>query len=167
MPLTPTYNCLNIFKQPSSDNDNIGQFNGTINLAGNTTLSGNIFSSQVVKTALVTATLAEINAGKTLIVGVDGKLITILDYKAKVTGNFASTTAVLIQDTTGTPVVIATNAVAALTDGNILNEKTSNVTMGAAYLATLAAGKGVVVANSGSAATGGTSITFKIDYTIA
>jgi hypothetical protein len=63
--------------------------------------------------------------------------------------------------------VIATNAVAALTSGNFLQPGVSNVTMGAGYLATLAAGKGVVVANSGSAAAGGTSITFRIQYTIA
>lgn len=165
--LTAGYNNLNIFKQPSDDNDNIGQFNGTINLAGIVNDTSATYSSSKVQTALVTATLAEINAGKTLIAAVAGKSITILDYKAKVSGNFSTTTAVLVQDTTGTPVVIATNAVAALSDGNILNEKTSNVTMGAGYLATLAAGKGVVVANSGSAATGGTSITFRIDYTIA
>lgn len=150
-----TANVLNYIDQTTSSNDNAYNFNGSV------------FGAKIVQTALVTATLAEINAGKTLIAGVTGKSITILDYKAKVSGGFTTTTAVLVQDTTDTPVVIATNAVAALTNGNILNEKTSNVTMGAGYLTTLAAGKGVVVANSGSAAAGGTSITFRIDYTIA
>lgn len=164
-PTNPSYNNLNIFVQPGepSNGDNIGQFDGTINFGA----TGSVFGSKMVQTALVTATLAEINAGKTLIAAVVGKSITIHDFKAKVSGNFATTTAVLVQDTTGTPVVIATAAVAALSNANILNEKTTNVTMEAGYLATLAAGKGVVVANSGSAATGGTSITFRIEYTIA
>jgi hypothetical protein len=148
-------NILNYISQANANGDNAYHFGGSV------------FGSKIAQTALVTATLAEINAGKTLIAAVEGASITILDYKAKVTGGFSTTTAVLVQDTTDTPVVIATNAVAALTNGNILNEKTSNVTMGAGYLASLAAGKGVVVANSGSAATGGTSITFRIEYTIA
>ena len=161
------YNDLNVIKQPGSDGDNVFQLNGTVNLNGIVNNTAANYSSTAVKTALVTATLAEINAGKTLIAAVTDKVITILDYKAKVVGNFTTTTAVLVQDTTGTPVVIATNAVAALTTGAILNETTANVTMGAGYLAALASGKGVVVANSGSAAAGGTSITFRILYTIA
>jgi hypothetical protein len=161
------YNDLNVIKQPGSDGDNIVQFNGTVNLGGIVNNTAANYSSTGVRVALVTATLAEINAGKTLLAAVAGKVITVVGYQAKVLGNFAATTAVLVQDTTGTPVVIATNAVAALTTGAILNETTANVTMGAGYLAALAAGKGIVVANSGSAATGGTSITFRILYTIA
>lgn len=164
-PNYPSYNNYNIVRQPTSGSgDNAYQFDGTVVFGNGTT--ANVFGSRIVQTALVTATLAEINAGKTLIAAIAGRSITILDYKAKVTGAFTTTTAVLVQDTTGTPVVIATNAVAALTDGNILNEKTTNVTMGAGYLTALAAGKGVVVANSGSAAAGGTSITFRIQYSI-
>lgn len=173
-PTYPSYNNLNIFVQPGSDGDNIAQFDGTVNLAGTINITGNVtnnanatFSTHLVQTALVTASLAEINAGKTLIAGVTGKVITVLDYKAHVVGNFSTTTAVVVEDTSGSPVLIATNAVSVLTSGNILNEKTANVTMGAGYLAALAAGNGVVVANSGSAATGGTSITFRILYTIA
>ena len=165
--LIPGYNNLNVIEQPAANGDNIFQLNGTVNLNGIINNTGVSYSATGVKTALVTLTLAQINAGATLIAGVTGRIITVLDYKAKVTGNFTTTTAVLVQDTTGTPVIIATNAVAALTDGNILNEKTSNVTMGAGYLAALGAGKGIVVANSGTAAAGGTSITFRIDYTIA
>lgn len=163
--LTPGFNNLNIFRQPGTvndnKNDNVAQFNGTVNL------DGKVFSSFIPQVVVVTATLAEINAGKTLIAGVDGKSILITGYQAKVSGNFASTTAVLVEDTSGSPVVVATNAVAALTNGAILQPGTSDVTMGAGYLAALAAGEGVVVANSGSAATGGTSITFRIEYTIA
>lgn len=147
-------NVLNYVDQTGSNGDNAYNFNGSV------------YSNKVVLSALVTATLAEINAGKVLIPAVSGKVITVVDYKASVLGNFATTTAVLVQDSAaGT--VIATNAVAALTTGNILNEKTTNVTMGAGYLTLLTAGRGVSVANSGSAATGGTSITFRILYIIS
>lgn len=124
--------------------------------------SGAVFSS--VQTAIVTATLAEINAGKTLIAGQTGKKITVTNITERVSGNFATGTAVLVQSSNGTPVVVQTLAEAGLTNGAVLNPTSANVTNGAGFAAQLGTSDGLVVANSGSAQTGGTSITFTITY---
>jgi len=147
-------NVLNYYDQTASNGDN------PLNL------NGSVYSSTVTKTLLATATLAEINAGKILLAGVTGKTISVLDFKAKVVGNFAAATSVEIEDTNGSPVAIASTAVAGLTDGAILNEVEANTTMGAGYLGDLTESKGIAITKTGSAATGGTSITVRIDYVI-
>jgi hypothetical protein len=119
---------------------------------------------QALKTITVTALLAEINAGKTLIPASGTKKITVVDFIEQVSGNFATGTAVLLQSSNATPVVVATTAEAGLTTGAVLGRTSSNVTLGAGYGVALGAGDGLVVANSGSAQTGGTSITYTITY---
>lgn len=170
---------LNYFEQPGSGNDNVANFNGTFNIGGtvnNTGTSNNsgtinstatLYSSKQVQTLISTVTLAQSNAGQIILPAVTGKTITITDFQAKVNGNYATTTAVVLEDTNGTPVVISTLAVAALTTGAFLNSNTSGVAMGAGYFVPLTLSKGLQVVNSGSAATGGTSIIFKIDYVIS
>lgn len=121
-----------------------------------------------VRSANVTATLAEINAGKTLVAGVSGKTIKVISYTARVSGNFATTTSVDIQSSNATPVKVGVLAVAALTTGAVLTSApSSNTTLGAGFSVPVGSGDGIVVANTGSAATGGTSITFTINYVIA
>ena len=115
-------------------------------------------------TATVTATLAQINAGLTLISGVTGQYITVTGFSAVVSGNFASGTAVILQSTNATPLVVATLAEAGLTNGTTLTAGGSNVTNGAGLGFALGSGDGLQVVNSGSAQTGGTSITFTITY---
>lgn len=121
-------------------------------------------NANAVHTAIVTATLAEINAGKTLVAGVTGKKITVLNFIERVLGNFAATTSVDVQSSNVTPVKVAVAAVAALTTGAVLIPGTANVTLGAGFGAQLGTGDGLVVANVGSAATTGTSITYTITY---
>lgn len=118
-----------------------------------------------VRSALVVATLAEINAGKVIVPGVPGKKLRILDITERVAGAFAATTSVDLQaETTGTKVSVA--LVAALTNGAVLKPGDSNVSRGAGYGAELPTGEGLVVANVGSAATTGTSITYTVQYAI-
>ncbi len=149
-------NLLNQIQPPESGSyDNALVLNGTV--------ADNSISSSV-KSILATVTLAESNAGATILAGITGKTINVVGFNAKVAGNYATTTSVVLEDTNGTPVAIATCLVAALTDGAVLNEATANVTMGAGYLGALTAGEGIAVTNTGTAATGGTSITFKVDY---
>lgn len=124
-----------------------------------------VAATNTVQSVEVTATLAEINAGKVLIPGVGSKQVTVLDYTARVAGNFATGTAVLLESTNGTPVVASTIAEAALTTGAILKPASANTTLGAGFSVPLGVGDGVKVANSGSAQTGGTSIQFTILYT--
>jgi hypothetical protein len=117
-----------------------------------------------VQTVDVVCTLAEINAGKTLIAGATGQNITVTDFIARVTGTFATGTAVLVQSSNGTPVVVATLAEAAIAGTGIVLPPTANVTLGAGYGKQLGTADGLVVANSGSAQTGGTSIEFTITF---
>lgn len=123
-----------------------------------------VAAANTVQTVKVTATLAEINAGKTLIAGVASKSITVLNYTARVNGNFATGTAVILQSSNGTPVLVTTIAEAGLTTGAVLTPASANTTLGAGFAAPLGVGDGLRVVNSGSAQTGGTSIEFTLTY---
>lgn len=153
-------NVKNYFDQPQGTNetDNIGYFGGTINF------TGNLFSTKIAETQLVTATQAEINAGKILIPAVTGKKIRILDIDAKVAGNFSAGTSAEVEDSNGTPVVALSYAVAALTDSAFLEADTANVTIGAGYMADLTSGASLNITKTGSAFTGGISITLMVSY---
>lgn len=108
----------------------------------------------------VTATLAEINAGKTIIPAVTGKQIRVVDYVATVAGTFTTTTSVDLQDESATNVTAL--AQADLSDGAILLP--SDGTLGAGFAAPLTSGEALQVVNTGTAAAGGTSITFNVSY---
>jgi len=117
------------------------------------------------KTAILTATLAQINAGLVLIPGVTGKKITVTRFFANVTGNFATGTAVELESTNASPVAVATLAQAGLGTGDQLSDASaSNVTLGAGFGAQLGSGDGLQVIHTGSNFTGGTSIQFVINY---
>lgn len=148
-------NVDNFWAQPGSGSDNELVLNGTFS------------SNKVVQTIVNTVTLAEVNAGKTLFTGIAGKTITVVGFDATVDGLFITTTSVDLEDTNGTPVAIATTAVAALTDGAVLDSTLSGVTMGAGFLGALTTGAGIAVTNTGSTAAGGTSITYKVDFIIS
>ena len=116
-----------------------------------------------VKTARVTATLAEINAGKTIVPASGSKQIRVVNYAARVVGTFGANTSVDLQSgTTGTKVTAL--GVAGLTNGAILQPSSSNTTLGAGFAADLEAGETLKVVNVGSAATTATSITFTVSY---
>jgi hypothetical protein len=102
---------------------------------------------------VVTATLAQINAGLVLIPAVAGKAITVSNVVARVTGAFASGTSVELESS-ATAVAVETIAEAGLTNGAVLFPTSANVTLGAGFAAALPAEQ-----------TGGTSITFTITYT--
>ena len=119
---------------------------------------------QVVK---VTATLAEINAGKVLVPAIAGQKITITDYVARVTGAFATGTSIKLQSTNAAPVDATTIAEAALTNGAGLLPASANTTLGTGYAQPLGLGDGLKVVNVGAAQTGGTSIDFTISFSQA
>ena len=117
------------------------------------------------QTAIIVATLAQINAGKVLIAGASGQKITVVDYIARVAGNFAAGTSIELESTNGTPVAVSTIAEAALTDGAILTRSSASTTLGAGFGAQLGSGDGLQIVNNGSAQTTGTSVTLTITYT--
>lgn len=128
----------------------------------------NVGSPLALATDRITVTLAQLNAGYVLpaLPALPGVRYDILDFSILVNGNFATVTDYKLQDTADIPVVIATLAVAALTDGAVLVPGSANVTLGAGYTGPLTMGKGVKLVKNGSAGTGGTSIVLSIRYKI-
>lgn len=120
-----------------------------------------------VKTATVTATLAQINAGLVLIAGAGSQKITVLNVVNRVTGTFATGTSVELESTNASPVAVLTYLEAAIGGSTVLYPSSANVTSGAGMGAQLGAGDGLQVVNNGTAQTGGTSMTFTITYTQA
>jgi hypothetical protein len=118
-----------------------------------------------VTTVEVEATLAEINAGKVLVATSGGKQIRVTQLKAVVDGDFADGTQVEVEDDNATAIQVATYALAGLTDGNIINENSSDVSLQSGYKTLLTVDKNLVV-NKGAGAdfTGGTKITFTVSY---
>ena len=93
------------------------------------------FGGPIVKTATVVATLAQINAGLVLIAGAGAQKITVLNYAARVLGNFATGTSVELESTNATPVPVTTIAEAGLTTGAVLLPASANTTLGAGFAA--------------------------------
>lgn len=127
----------------------------------------NVNTTQSPKLLTVTATLAQINAGLVLIPGVTGKKITVTNVFNRSVGAFATGTSVELESTNATPVAVLTYLEAAIGSSANLFPNSSNVTIGAGFCATLGSGDGLQVVNNGTAQTGGTSMTFTIEYTQA
>lgn len=111
----------------------------------------------------VTATLAELNAGKVLIPAVAGKSINVTNYTARVVGAFTTGTNIILESTNGAPVVVSTIAEAALTSGAVNLPSTANNALGAGFATALGVGDGLKVVSTGTQA-GGTNIAFTFTY---
>jgi hypothetical protein len=131
---------------------------------GNPTYEG---GGSGVFTVVGSATLAEVNAGKTVIEGVSGKQIKVVGGWLKSTGAFAALTAIEFQESDGSP-VIASYAQANLTNGAVFNMRNTitGQTMGAGFMAALTAGNGVKVTKTGSDGTTATQIDYAIDFVL-
>ena len=111
-------------------------------------------------------TLAQINAGITLLGGITGNTIYVSDVVIIVNGTFLTGTTVDLKDNSGSPKTVFNYAVAQLTDGSLLASNSTGVTHFSGYTSGLTADAGLQVTKSGSNFTGGTDITFKIAYKI-
>lgn len=114
-----------------------------------------------IKNLSVTLTQAQVNAGAIIIPAVAGKAITVTNYVANATGSWATGTAVVVEDTNGSPVAVTTIAQADIANVNFPGA--AGNTLGT-FGTPLTAGKGLQVVHTGSAFTGGTNITFNISY---
>jgi hypothetical protein len=119
-------------------------------------------------TKVATVSLAQLNAGLTLIADIPGRTIVPVDYLIVVNGTFLTATDIRLQDSNGSPVLLTTALIAAVTAGAKLSNDVviANVTDGAGMYASLTAGKGIQIVKTGSAATGGTSLLVRIQYYI-
>lgn len=132
-----------------------------IDPAFSTTLLGN----PVVKELAGTATVAQINAGITILTGVSTRKIYVLGYDFVATGTPATCTGVLLQDTAGSPVVAASVPVASLTSGT--HALTASAQLGAGFgQAGLTASQSLQLKVNGSNCTTMTSMSYNIQYTV-
>lgn len=123
-------------------------------------------SSTLVQATIVTVTLAELNAGKTIIPGVPGFKILVLDVRKLVTGAFTGLTLSVLQSSNVSPVVVTSYTQASLTNGAVFTTTAtiSGQTLGAGFEVGLGTGDSLVSAKTGSAAAGGTSIKYTVHY---
>lgn len=123
-------------------------------------------TSQSIKNITVLATLAQINAGLTLISGITGKKITVTGYSGQVIGTFATGTGIYLQSTNVSPVRAATILTADIAGTGDITPNSANTTLGVGFGGPLGSGDGFQVIKDGATAlTGGTSIQFNISYT--
>lgn len=139
-------------------------------------VSGDIFSVLVLEPTLIsgtsaigpsyanfTVTLAQVNAGLTLLPVVAGKSVILHSFTAMPNGSFATGTAIVLEDTTtGTDFVSL--AQAQLTDNAILMPGITGVTLGAAMGDGGAAGEGLRIVKTGSDFATATGINVKLVY---
>lgn len=123
-------------------------------------------ANQVVQVATITATLAEINAGKVILPAVAGQQYELVSIHFKTVGTFGGLTDIRIGTTEDTPTPVFTVVAAELEDGDIHSHLTGTNTLAAAFWAALALGYGLKVYKTGSTATGGTSVIIKVGYKV-
>jgi hypothetical protein len=116
---------------------------------------------EVVSCITGTATLDEINAGKVILSAVPNRQIRVVGCYLAVDDSFATLTDVRISDTADTPVDAVTVVQSVLIDGATL----CDASMGLTFTA-LTKEKGLQIRKTGDAGTGGTSITYRILYTL-
>lgn len=108
-----------------------------------------------------TVTLAEVNAGKTLVTVATGKKAIVTDFIARCNGAFGALTSINLK--VGSTSVAAL-AQAQLTNGAILNPNTAGTTLGAGFGIAGGDGDDITVDKTGSAGTGATDIKFTVSY---
>ena len=115
--------------------------------------------------AINTVTLAEVNAGKTVLPPTKGSYrYQVINFSFIPNGSFATLTTIVLQTTATVPVVIASLAQAQATDDNYLGPESTGITLGAGFQIELAEGDGIEVAKTGSAGITATDILVTVTY---
>lgn len=112
-----------------------------------------------------TVTLAQVNAGLTLVAATPDCTFKVLRVLMIVKGTFLTLTDVRISDTNGTPVDVLTVPQASLTDAAVIWDGTASNTIGSLGVA-LTANQGIQIRKTGSSGTGGTSIFVTVMYKV-
>jgi len=115
------------------------------------------------KSVQVAVSLAEVNAGKTIIPAVTGKQILVLDFNFVMDGSFAAVTSVELEDSSAT-VNVCSLAQAQMTDDAVLSKDTTGVTMGVGLAEGITVSEALVLTKTGLDATTATGLTVAITY---
>lgn len=117
-----------------------------------------------INTVTKTVTLAQLNAGHVLVPAYGACKFRVVGFTLLLNGTFITATDIRISDTAGTPVDIATLAIAQAVDNAQLGPDSTGITLNAGWAASLTGGKGIQIRKTGSAAAGGTDILVTLQY---
>lgn len=118
------------------------------------------------QTAVKTVTLAQLNAGYTIVPAYGAVRHRVVNFVMLLNGTFLTSTDIRLSDTAATPVDIATLAIAQAVDNAQLTPDSTGITLNAGWAAKLTAGKGIQLRQTGAAATGGTDILISVEYEV-
>lgn len=126
-----------------------------------------ILGNPVEKYAYGSCTVAAVNAGTCIPLALaTGRTISVMNFDIVATGSAATCTGVKLEDTNGTPVVIATLAAATLTSGAHNVPLTATLGVGFGAGSGLTVSQGVQIAVNGSGCTTTTAFQYAISYTV-
>lgn len=121
-------------------------------------------SGQGLVWARITATLAQINAGTTILPAIAGRKLYLQDVTAMPNGAFAAGTAIVLEDSvTGTDYISIAQAQA--TDNAVLKPGVTGLTLGAAFGDGGAVGEGLAINKTGSDFTTATDLALNLVFT--
>ncbi len=116
-----------------------------------------------VLSAQVAVSLAELNAGKTIIAAVTGKQIVVLDFNIVCNGSFGDLTSAELEDSSAT-INVCSLAQAQMTDDAILFRGATGVTPGVGLAEGITVSEALVITKTGSDAVTATGLTVAITY---
>lgn len=132
-----------------------------------TPFSTGLLANPVAYVAKGSCTVAAVNGGTCIpLVGVASRTVTVTNFDIIATGSAATCTGVLLEDTNGSPVVIATLAAATLTSGSHNLPLTATLGVGYGAGSGLTVAKGVQIIVNGSGCTTTTVFSYEIVYTL-
>jgi hypothetical protein len=126
-----------------------------------------ITANPVSYTTVGSCSVASVNAGTCIpLAATTGRKISVTNFDIVATGSAATCTGVLLEDTNGSPVVIATLAAATLTNGAHNAPLTATLGTGFGAGAGLTSAKGVQIIVNGSNCTTTTAFGYAITYNL-
>lgn len=127
----------------------------------NTTNSGTSTLSGVEQVLVTSSTIAEVNAGTTILAGVTGRTYTVTGVVLIAIGGTVGTcTDVRISSTAGSPVDIATGAAASLTQNTLFTDTSRDAGLAAAGVS----GEGIQIRKTGGSCDTATSVISIVRY---
>jgi hypothetical protein len=138
---------------------------GTVDISP--TFSTALNANPEIKYAYGTCTVAAVNGGTCIPLALAaGRTISVMNFDIVATGSAATCTGVKLEDTNGTPVVIATLSAATLTSGAHNVPLTATLGVGFGAGSGLTTSQGVQILVNGSACTTTTAFQYAISYAV-
>ena len=114
-------------------------------------------------TVQMEVSLAELNAGKTIVAATAGSQILVTDFNVVCDGAFGALTSAELEDSSAT-VNVCSLAQAQMTDDAVLTKGITGVTLGVGIAEALTVNEALVITKTGSDATTATKLTVTVTY---